>query len=137
VLRFLTAASIATILSGCAGSGEQSCPPELGAASTVFTLFFGQAIPARSELTDKEWQAFLDDTITVNLPNGYTLFDANGAWMNPMTHKTIREHTKVLIVALPNGPDSLTAVNRIRTAYQLKFHQQMVGMTVQHACAAF
>jgi hypothetical protein len=131
------AASIATILNGCASPGEQSCPPELGAASTVFTLFFGQAMPARSELTDKEWQAFLDDTITVNLPNGYTLFDANGAWMNPMTHKTIRERTKVLIVALPNGPDSPIAVNRIRTAYQLKFHQQMVGMTVQHACAAF
>ena len=40
-------------------------------------------------------------TVTANLPNGYTVFDANGAWMNPITHRTIREATKMLLVALP------------------------------------
>jgi hypothetical protein len=103
----------------------------------VFTLFLGEAIPGRSDLTDDEWQAFLDDTVTANLPNGYTVFDAGGAWMNPMTGKTIRENTKVLVVALPDVPDSLAAVSRIRTEYQARFHQQLVGMTVQQACATF
>ena len=57
--------------------------------------------------------------------------------MNPITHKTIKEGTKVLLVALPDAPDSLAAVNRIRGNYQIKYHQQLVGMTVEHACGAF
>jgi hypothetical protein len=135
--RFLGAISVVTILGGCAAPRVPSCAPESGTASTVFTVFFGKAIPGRSDLTAQEWRAFLDDTVTANLPNSYTFFDANGAWMNPMTRETIKESTQVLVVALPDSPDSLTAVNRIRAAYQLKFHQQLVGMTVQHACAAF
>jgi hypothetical protein len=135
--RVLRALSVVAILGGCAAPGMPSCAPELGVDSTVFTLFFGTAIPGRGDLTDPEWQAFLNDSVSANLPHGYTFFDANGAWINPMTHKTIRESTKVLVVALPDSPDNLTAIDRIRTAYQFKFHQQLVGMTAQHACAAF
>ncbi len=29
------------------------------------------------------------------------VIDAKGAWMNPVTHKTIKEPTKILLVALP------------------------------------
>ncbi len=103
----------------------------------VFSLYFGRSIPARRDLTEQEWQAFLDDTVTANLPNGYTVFDAAGAWMNPMTRKTIREASKVIVVAMPDVPDSLAAINRIRTAYQLEFQQQLVGMTAAPACGSF
>jgi hypothetical protein len=34
-------------------------------------------------------------------------------------------------------PESLAAINRIRTAYQIQFHQQLVGMTVGYACGTF
>ncbi len=103
----------------------------------MFEMFFGRSIPGRSDLTDQEWRTFLDDTVTMNLPNGYTVQDAYGAWMNPITHKTIREATKVVLAALPDGPDSRAAVDRIRTAYQLRFHQQLVGMTVTQICGSF
>jgi hypothetical protein len=103
----------------------------------LFTLYLGEAIPGRDALTDKEWRSFLDATVTANLPNGYTVLDANGAWMNPITHRTITEATKVVVAALPEVPDSLAAINRIRTDYQLRFNQQLVGMTVQQACGTF
>jgi hypothetical protein len=38
---------------------------------------------------------------------------------------------------LPTAPDSLAAVNRIRTEYQVRFRQQLVGMTVEQACGSF
>ena len=104
---------------------------------TVFILYLGTAVPGRGDLTEKEWQSFLDDTVTADLPNGYTILDASGAWMNPITRKTIDEKTKVLIAVLPETPDSLMAVNRIRRDYQIKFHQQLVGMTVERVCGAF
>jgi hypothetical protein len=103
----------------------------------VFTLFFGEAIPGRANLTDKEWQDFMTDTVSANLPDGYTVLNANGAWMSPKTRRTVREATKLLMVALPIAPDSTTAVNRIRTEYQNRFHQQLVGLTTQQACGAF
>ncbi|WP_158258675.1 DUF3574 domain-containing protein [Rhodopila globiformis] len=103
----------------------------------VFNLFFGKSIPRRGDLTQAEWQQFLDDSVTVNLPNGYTVVDASGAWMDPTTRRTIKEASKLLIVALPVTPLSLAAVNRIRNEYQSRFRQQLVGMTVEPACGSF
>ena len=135
--RFITAACLIASLGGCATQTSRTCPPGFGSPTTIFTLFLGESIPGRDDLTDKEWQAFLDTTVTANLPNGYTVFDAKGGWMNPATRVTIKENTKVLLVALPEGPDSLAAINRIRTAYQIKYRQQLVGMTVEQACGVF
>ena len=135
--RLFKAACLVASLNGCAGPDIPSCAAGLGAPATIFSLYFGRAIPGRGDLTDEEWQSFLDKTITANLPNGYTVFDASGGWMNPNTHATIKESTKVLLVALPDGPDSLSAINRVRTAYQTEFHQQLVGMTAQRGCGAF
>ncbi len=103
----------------------------------VFTLYFGEAIRGRPNLTQQEWQSFLDRVVTQAVPDGYTVVDGHGAWRNPATGATAREATKIMIVALPDTPDSLTAINRIRTAYQTDFHQLLVGMTVEQACAAF
>jgi hypothetical protein len=135
--RLITAICLIAPLVGCTSQTSQTCAPGLGPPVAIFTLFLGKAIPGRDDLTDKEWQSFLDATVTANLPNGYTVFDANGGWMNPATHRTIREGTKVLLVALPEVPESLAAINRIRTAYQVRFQQQLVGMTVEHACGEF
>ena len=97
-----TACMIAS-LGGCAAQTSASCAPGFGAPLAIYTLFLGKAIPGREDLTDKEWRAFLDTTVTAYLPNGYTVLDANGGWMNPVTHKTFKEGTKVLVVALPEG----------------------------------
>jgi hypothetical protein len=135
--RLIVVIGMITSLGGCVAPIGPSCAPGTGSPVAVFTLFMGKAIPGREDMTDTEWLAFLDTVVSANLPKGYTVFDANGGWTNPITHKTIREATKVLLVALPETPDSLAAVNRIRTAYQIKFHQQLVGMTVDHACGEF
>ncbi|OIQ68140.1 hypothetical protein GALL_502690 [mine drainage metagenome] len=57
--------------------------------------------------------------------------------MNPITHTTIREPGKVLVAVLPESPDSLAAIRRIRSAHRLRFRQQAVGMTATPACGSF
>ncbi len=123
------------ILGGCAPTAV--CPAGSGMPMTVYTLYFGQSVAGRSDVTDAEWLRFRDETITPNLPDGYTVWDARGAWMNPRTRTTIKEPAKVLAVALPVGPASLAAVNRIREAYRRAFHQQEVGMTSAEGCGSF
>jgi hypothetical protein len=137
MVRLIMAVCMIASLGGCATRGGPPCAPGVGSPVAVFTLFLGRAIPGRDDLTDKEWQSFLDDTVTANLPNGYTVLDADGGWMSPITRKTVKQRTKVLLVALPEVPASLAAINRIRSAYQSRFRQQLVGMTVAPACATF
>ena len=129
--------ALAASLGACSGPVHPACTPGTGSAMALFTLYLGEAIRGRPDLTNEEWQSFLDNTVTTALPDGYTILDGNGAWMNPVTHKTGKEATKVVIAALPDTQESRTAINRIRFAYQIAFHQQSVGMTVQPACGAF
>ncbi len=103
----------------------------------VFDLFFGRAIAGRPDLTEAEWQGFVNDTVSVNLPDGYTVVDGSGAWTNPRSHATVREATRIILVALPDRVDSVSAVERIRAAYDVRFHQQSVGMVVTRGCGAF
>jgi hypothetical protein len=124
-------------LTGCATMSDVNCAPGMGQPMLVFDLFFGRAITGRNDLTEAEWQDFLADTVTVNLPGGYSVMDAAGAWMSPISHQTVKAATKVLLVALPDRPASLAAVNRVRTAYEGRFHQQLVGITVTPACGSF
>jgi Protein of unknown function (DUF3574) len=134
-LGSIASAALIAGLGACAT--PPACAPGAGKPTAVFTLYLGKAIRGRSDVTDQEWQSFLDHTVTVVLPNGYTVLDASGAWMNPITHHTVSEATKVLIAALPDTPASVTAINHIRLSYQTEFHQQLVGMTIEQACADF
>jgi hypothetical protein len=103
----------------------------------VVELFFGRSIRGQGEVTDSAWDDFLAQVVTPNLPNGYTVFDGTGAWLNPATERTVQERTKILLVALPDTASQTAAIARIRQAYAAQFHQTLVGMTVAPACADF
>lgn len=126
---------LALIAASC--SAPPACQPGTGTPVEIFTLYFGQSIAGRGDVTPEAWRAFQADTITANLPNGYTVADANGAWMNPATRRTIQEPTKVLTVALPASTANRAAVDRIRFEYQARFRQQLVGMAIQQGCGVF
>ncbi|HYZ22297.1 MAG TPA: DUF3574 domain-containing protein [Rhodopila sp.] len=123
------------VLSACATQNRPECAA--GTPALVFHLYFGKSIPGRAELAEREWQSFLEASVTPALPGGYTVLEAEGAWMSPHSHRTIREHTKVLVVALPDSSESWTAVNQVRASYQAKFRQQLVGLIASKGCADF
>ena len=122
------------ILPAC---GAAQCGAGSGHPVRVYDLYFGRNVSGRAAVSDKEWRDFRDHVVTPALPNGYTVLDGQGAWMNPRSRTTISESTKILQVALPDAPASLAVVNRIRAAWQKRFRQYVVGMTVHSACGAF
>lgn len=135
---------VATALAACApvpgtgpGTMALDCPARFGPPLLIFQLYMGRSMPPFGEVTDKDWDEFVEKVVTPALPNGFTTFDANGGWMNPASGKTIRERTKVLMTALPDAPTSIATVKQLRNNYQVKFHQQLVGMTVSPACGSF
>ena len=115
----------------------ERCPVSSGGPLLVFELFLGRSIPGHGEVTDSKWDAFIDQVVTPALPQGFTVYDAAGGWLSPVSRKTLRERTKVLLTALPDSPSSFVAINQIRNDYRTMFHQQVVGITVTRACGAF
>jgi hypothetical protein len=103
----------------------------------IFSLYFGRSVSGRAPVNDQEWNEFRDQVVTPALPDGYTVLDGQGAWMNPRSHLTISEATKILVVALPDATASPGEINHIRSAWQHRFHQYTVGMTVQTGCGSF
>jgi hypothetical protein len=122
------------LLSGCGGP---PCQPGAGHVMQIYTLYFGRSVAGRSEVNDQEWRDFRAQVITQALPNGFTVLDGQGAWMNPRSRATISEATKILVVALPDAPGNLSIINHIRAAWQHRFHQYVVGMTMQTGCGTF
>ncbi len=124
-------------LAACTARQPTACIAETGVPMQIYQLYFGRNIKTGGFVSDPDWNNFRDTAITANLPDGYTILDADGAWAAPGSHRTVTDPTKLLIVALPAGPGGVAAVTRIRLAYQHRFSQNLVGMTVQPGCALF
>ena len=100
------------LLAGCARHEAPSC--SAGVPMQVYQLYFGRSIKTGGFVADSDWIAFRDSAITPNMPNGYTVVDADGAWAAPDGRRTVTDPTKVLIAAMPSGAGSLAAANRVR-----------------------
>jgi hypothetical protein len=109
-----------------------AAPCPAGQPSYWLQLFFG-----RGAVSDAEWQDFVAKNITPAFPDGFTIFDAQGAWRAPGSTRTISEPSEVLLVAAPDMPEVLARVETLINAYKQRFHQQSVGLTVQDVCARF
>lgn len=127
-------------MAGCAvqphGAGA-GCPAGSGSPNLIVALFFGRSMPGGGQVSDQDWGRFVDQVVAPALPAGFTVLDASGGWLSPARHVLVREPSKLLLVALPDAPDSLAAVQRVRAAYQARFHQEQVGMSVAPGCASF
>jgi hypothetical protein len=103
----------------------------------VYELFFGRSVEGRPAVSDGEWEKFVAEVVTPNLPDGFTVLDAHGQWRDPATGATAREPTKLLIVATPPNDAARRTVEAIRKSYEQRFRQQSVGLVVGAACADF
>jgi hypothetical protein len=124
-------------LAGCAGPGAAVCDTGTGKPMQVYQLYFGRNIKTGGFVSDADWKAFRETVITSNMPDGYTILDADGAWAAADGQRTVTDPTKVMIVAMPKGPQGLAAVARVRLEYQHRFSQDLVGMIVQPCCVLF
>jgi hypothetical protein len=126
------------LLMGCTmPQAAPRCERTIGVPMRVFKLYFGRSIEGGGEVSDAAWENFRDQVISPNLPQGYTLLDATGAWSNAKTRATVTEKTKILIVATPDTTASTAAIKRVRSAYAQEFKQESVGVTSYLVCGSF
>jgi len=130
------------VLAGCAelpgtSAATYACLLPAEQRMLVAELFFSRSIRGRQPLTDAEWAEFTAQTITPNLPDGFTVFDDEGQWRNPQTGQIAGDRTKILLVAAKREPDLARRLAAVIDAYKRQFHQQSVGIITRDSCAAF
>jgi hypothetical protein len=139
--RFIVAFACVAFLSACAGLAPKpnaaQCPLPGQDRYTVVQLFFGRDIPGRSPLTDAEWDAFAAKSITDQFPDGFTVLDGDGQWYDQASGRTIRERSKILLIAADPDSDLKTRIGTVVSAYKTQFHQNSVGILTSPACGAF
>ena len=121
---------------GCAVGSQLACPDGM-APFTELNIYFGQEKGDGTTVSEDEWQAFLQDTVTQRFPDGLTVTDAYGQWFDTANGRLYQESTKLLNVLVPVDVTdaSLDAARAISERYQERFDQQAVFRTALPACA--
>ena len=89
-------------------------------------LYFGTNKPDNTEVTDTQFQDFIDHEVTPRFPDGLTLLTGNGQFRNS-AGVLIREKSHVLIFFYPvQTQDANKKIQDIRGAYKRYFAQESV-----------
>lgn len=114
-----------------------SCEETLGGQVWARTeLYFGMSRAAGPDITEEEFQHFLDAVVTPRFPAGLTVLTGDGQFRGA-SGLVIQERSKVLILFYPWSSGRNRAVERIRTRYKREFAQEAVLRVDTTSCVSF
>ncbi|HEX3356830.1 MAG TPA: DUF3574 domain-containing protein [Tepidisphaeraceae bacterium] len=116
---------LAAMLVGCRLSSVNSAASSDAMRMTRTELFFGLSEPEGKVVSEQQWQAFVDETITPRFPDGFTILDGAGQWREKdgtISH----ERSKILLIVHKSDAKSIRKLDEIRSAYKLRFNQESV-----------
>jgi hypothetical protein len=128
------------VLAGCSLASNKpraACPLPSEQPFAVVELFFGKEIGGRGPLTDAEWSDFSARVISQQFPDGFTVLDGDGQWLDQRSGQMVREKSKILLAAADPDSDLAARIGAVTDAYRKEFHQQSVGVLTSTACGAF
>ena len=88
-------------------------------------LYFGRSQPGGGEVTEEQWQKFVDKEVTPRFPDGLTVIDAYGQFLNS-SGTLARENSKVLVLLYVSTPERERFMQEIIDAYKSRFQQESV-----------
>ena len=106
-------------------------------SSAVVEMMFGRKIGDRIAVTNTAWARFVDREITPRFPDGLSVVDAAGQWLDPDKKRVVREPSKIVTIVLRDSEKGQSEIDAIARAYKKKFKQQSVGVIVRGACVSF
>jgi hypothetical protein len=133
----IATALIALAIPRISATQETSCPLAGERPMLVAQLFFGLSVKGRGPVTPKEWRVFVRQNVAPRFPDGFTVYDAHGDWLDPVSHSVVRENSKVMIIAAEDSVETRRKITEVSEFYRKAFHQQSVGVITSRECAAF
>ncbi|MGH2416156.1 MAG: DUF3574 domain-containing protein, partial [Microcystaceae cyanobacterium] len=92
-------------------------------------LFFGGG-----EVSEAQFQSFVDNVITPRFPAGLTIFDADGQFLNS-TGTLVEEQSKGVTLIFDDTQENETSINEIVENYLQQFQQESVLVAVNEDVA--
>jgi hypothetical protein len=90
-------------------------------------LYMGRSIPGGGEVSDDDWEEFLNDTVTTRFPEGFTVLTGRGQWREA-SGKVAKELSQVLVFLYKRTDRELAGkkIEEIRKEYIRRFRQEAV-----------
>ena len=103
----------------------------------VTRLYLGRAVPEGARVngivagtgvtvSEATFDRFVGDVISRKFPDGYTLINAEGGWLDARTGRTIREPSTILEVYHDGSMSSRVAIRSVALDYKTSFGQDAV-----------
>jgi hypothetical protein len=99
-------------------------------------LVFGMSRAGGPDITETEFQIFIDDQVTPRFPDGLTLLSGNGQFRDS-SGTIVQEKSKLLILLYPFTRANSKKVDEIRAEYRGMFQQQSVLRVDEEQCVSF
>jgi hypothetical protein len=99
-------------------------------------LLFGLSRSDGPDITEEEFQSFVDLQVTPRFPEGLTLLAGNGQFQDS-TGNIVQEGSKLLILLYPFSKDRSALVDEVRAEYKTTFQQESVLRVDEHSCVSF
>jgi hypothetical protein len=99
-------------------------------------LVFGMSRSSGPDITETEFQGFVDDQITPRFPEGLTVLSGNGQFKDA-SGAIVQEKAKVLVLLYPFTKQSINLVEAVRAEYKAMFQQQSVLRIDEQMCVSF
>ncbi|XXX80116.1 DUF3574 domain-containing protein [Sorangium sp. So ce134] len=139
--RALLAVLLAT--AGCgsaaAGDGAPRAPAmtcDTGELMIRTELFFGLDRRDGPDVTQEEWQEFVDTVVTPRFRDGLTQFDVDGQYL-ATTEELIREDSRLIMLLHDGGQAASDSIEAIREDYKARFSQESVLRIDEPVCVDF
>ena len=113
------------------------CPLANQKPMLVTEFFFGRDAGPAGQVTDADWNAFARGTIAKYFPDGFTVTDGEGRWLDPSTRRVVSEQSKIVIAAARGGAGLSKRIEAVIDAYKVRFHQKSVGVLTTTECGKF
>ncbi|MFM2475713.1 DUF3574 domain-containing protein [Celerinatantimonas sp. MCCC 1A17872] len=134
--------SFTLALSGCAlekpapkTSDVHAC--QVGSVMAQSTLYFGMSRTDGPNITQAQWQSFVNNEVTPRFRDGLTVFRARGQWLGE-DGKIAREPSRALLLIYPRDDKASNAkIEKIRKIYMQQFHQESVMRVDSSSCVSF
>ncbi|HTE47556.1 MAG TPA: DUF3574 domain-containing protein [Gemmatimonadaceae bacterium] len=94
----------------------------------VDRLLFGRSIPGGGYVSDSAWISFLRDVVTPSFPSGFTVWRADGQWIDPRG-ALVGEPVMIVEVLHPRNELADSVFARVANEYRTRFRQDAVLRT--------
>jgi Protein of unknown function (DUF3574) len=116
--------------------GDASRPPS--AQWLRSELYFGiGTYNVADDGGELRWIAFLDKEVTPRFPDGLTVIDAYGQWLDHGKTVPSRLRSKVLVILHEDTPANRAAIDAIRLAWKTATHDQSVLLASERVDVSF